>query len=722
MEPDKDSTRTDVQKFHEQVYLQADKLVSKFLIGFFVLGLLLNFVNPSWSLSIVAGSLLLISYYMLRFYFPAGAILRYSTGVITVLFFGQFFLQTGGVFQIQFVYFIGLAVLLLYENWKVLIAPLVLMLVTLTYVYFNQDGLAESLPKLDVVHLSDFLLNVILITAFSTLCMYWAEVQRRQTEASAQASTKMEEQLKTMKSNISFANEISRGNLKADYPSDDVDKLGESLLEMRESLVKATVREEEERFYNSGLAQAGDILRRSGDNIDKLSDEFLQFLVKYVKANQGSLFVVEGDDKDQVLSLKAMYAWERKKYMTKTVEFGSGLVGQVALEKQTVLLTKLPKDYVQITSGLGTANPNCLVIVPLKSEEDLVGVVELASFHRFTESEIIFIEKVSESIASVILSARTSERTKRLLESTSQLTEQLRSQEEEIRQNMEEMQATQEEMARTQKELARKAKELQEKQDSLNALINNTEDSIIAMDRNYKIIIMNDVLRRRYKGTQYEGLDVGADALEALGAVRDEWKEHYDRALNGEKLNFTIKSSVKGEDTFREYFINPMKDSFDKVIGLSVFSRDVTANHRAQLEMLQKGSVLESIINHESDTYFAIDKSYKIIVVNEVLKNRFRTTNIELKEGDSILDLLPAASLELWKDRYDRAIGGEGQRYEEERKVGEKTLFLEVYVDPIRNKSDNIIGCSVVSRDISQRKRLQDEMERLTAEVASLKK
>jgi PAS domain S-box-containing protein len=417
-----------------------------------------------------------------------------------------------------------------------------------------------------------------------------------------------------------------------------------------------------------------------------------------------------------------MRAWDRKKFLTKTVEFGQGLVGQVALEGQTIFITTVPKDYITITSGLGLANPNCVVIVPLKSEEDLIGIVELASFHQFTESEVKFIEKVSESIASVILSARTSERTKKLLESTSQLTEQLRSQEEEIRQNMEEMQATQEEMARTQRELARNGEELEQKQNSLNALINNTDDSIIAMDRNYKIIIMNDVLRNRYKGTQYEGLDVGADALEALGAVKDEWKLHYDRALDGEKLNFTIRSSVKGEDTYREYFINPMKDGRGTVIGLSVFSRDVTANHNAQIDMQQKGSILDSIINHKSDTYFAIDKSYKIIVVNEVLKNRFRSTNVELKEGDSILDLLPAASLNLWKDRYDRALGGEQQRYEEERQVVEKTLFLEVYVDPIYNKSENIIGCSVVSRDITEKKQLQDEMERLTAEVVSLKK
>lgn len=101
------------------------------------------------------------------------------------------------------------------------------------------------------------------------------------------------------------------------------------------------------------------------------------------------------------------------------------------------------------------------------------------------------------------------------------------------------------------------------------------------MDTNYRVMIMSDALKRRYKGTQCENLGVGADALAALGAVREEWKGCYDRALAGEKISFTLKSAVQGEGAYREYFINPMRDHVNKVIGLSVFPRDVTRQHQA---------------------------------------------------------------------------------------------------------------------------------------------
>ena len=285
-----------------------------------------------------------------------------------------------------------------------------------------------------------------------------------------------------------------------------------------------------------------------------------------------------------------------------------------------------------------------------------------------------------------------------------------------MRQNMEEMQATQEEMARTQHALGQKSAELEAKQDNLNALINNTEDSIIAMDTNYKIIIMNDVLRRRYKGTAYEGMDIGADALQALGDLRDEWKEHYDRALAGEKVSFTLKSAVQGEDSFREYNINPMRNNTGAIVGLSVVSRDVTDKNKVRQEMAMKGAVLSNIINHDTDTYFAIDKNYKIVVVNNVLKNRYLAINVDLKEGESILDVLPKESLPLWKGRYDQGLSGERVRLREERKVQDKTLFLEVAIEPIYDSENrSIIGCSVNSRDITEQKKLMDELAALKA-------
>ena len=112
----------------------------------------------------------------------------------------------------------------------------------------------------------------------------------------------------------------------------------------------------------------------------------------------------------------------------------------------------MPDDFIIITSGLGDSTPNCVFIVPLIVNEEIYGVLEIASLDEFTEDERQFIEKLAESIASAIGSERINEQTRRLLEESQESAAQMRSQEEEMMQNMEELTATQEEMARKEKE------------------------------------------------------------------------------------------------------------------------------------------------------------------------------------------------------------------------------------------------------------------------------
>jgi transcriptional regulator with GAF, ATPase, and Fis domain len=142
------------------------------------------------------------------------------------------------------------------------------------------------------------------------------------------------------------------------------------------------------------------------------------------------------------MSMKACYAWDKKKFLNHKIHKGEGLAGQSWQEGDLIYLTEVPQNYIRITSGLGDANPTSVLIVPLKVKRQIFGVVEIASFGQFQDFEIEFVQKIAESIASTISSVKINARTQRLLEESQEMTEQMRAQEEEMRQNMEELQAT----------------------------------------------------------------------------------------------------------------------------------------------------------------------------------------------------------------------------------------------------------------------------------------
>ena len=277
-----------------------------------------------------------------------------------------------------------------------------------------------------------------------------------------------------LKHTASFAQNIGEGLLNAEYqPLSDADLLGNSLLEMRKSLQNAEkaqairVKEEEQRNWGTaGLAKFAEILRQDNNNLEALSYNVISNMVKYLGINQGGIFVLNDveNKEDRVLEMKACYAFERKKFVDKKIHPGEGLVGTCFLEGEPIYMTEVPNEYITITSGLGGANPRAILISPLKMNDKIFGVIELASFHPFEPYQLDFVQKVSESIAAIISTVNINIRTDRLLAQTKLQAEEMANHKEELRQNMEEMQATQEEMRRRESDLQETVAKMQETQ------------------------------------------------------------------------------------------------------------------------------------------------------------------------------------------------------------------------------------------------------------------
>ncbi|WP_160164066.1 PAS domain-containing protein [Nafulsella turpanensis] len=494
--------------------------------------------------------------------------------------------------------------------------------------------------------------------------------------------------------------------------------LGESLASMKSSLSRIAMEDRQRNWVNEGFAKFGDLMRENNQSISALCDAVTRQLVKYVNANQGAIFLLENEDTEMesaYLNLTACYAYEKKKYVNKQIFKGEGLVGQAWQEKDTLLINDVPEEYINIRSGLGGSNPKAILMVPLAVNEDIQGVLELASFRDFEEYQITFIKKVAENLAAAVANARNNERTLSLLEESQELAEAMRAQEEEMRQNMEELEATQEEMVRAQVET-------NQKEQNLNSVINNTTDTIFAIDRDYRITVVNQVLKEKYKSMGIM-LETGTYIHEILPeAAWQKWKARYDRALAGEQYSIIEESSGSKGTKYSQTYHNPIVDENGAVTGVSVISRDVTETVVNQQLIQRKQSTLNAIINSTDDTYFAIDTDYRILIANKTLKGRFALSGISLEEGDNIFDKLAKEQHAYWKNLYDRALGGESFVINQERPVGDKVLFIEVYCNPILDEeSGKVMGASVMSKDITRWKSAIEEKEAREQELKKLR-
>ncbi len=260
-----------------------------------------------------------------------------------------------------------------------------------------------------------------------------------------------------------FLAKISSGDFNAVKPllESQREKQGETfyktLQQVSDRLTQYAQEEAERKWVADGMTQFMTIIG-GNRNKDDFYDILLRLLVQYTGANQGGMFLLNDHNvQDPFLELTACYAFGKKKYHQKRVDIGQGLLGQCFMEKETTFLSEIPQYYTTITSGLGEATPSFLLLIPMKYNEDVLGVIELAYFKRPEKYKIEFAERIAENITSATMNLKHATRAQQLFVESQQKAKALQEQEETLRQNVEELVATQEEMKRNQVELDRQS-------------------------------------------------------------------------------------------------------------------------------------------------------------------------------------------------------------------------------------------------------------------------
>jgi signal transduction histidine kinase/DNA-binding response OmpR family regulator len=216
----------------------------------------------------------------------------------------------------------------------------------------------------------------------------------------------------------------------------EVAELKDNINQMIANLRDTTKRNEEQDWLKTNLAVISGLMQGQRE-LRMVTQLIMSELTPTVSAQHGAFFLAEAPDGEESktrLRLIASYGYQQRKNVSNSFELGEGLVGQAAVEHKSILITEAPPDYIRITSGLGQAAPVNIIVMPILFEEQVLGVIELASLKPYSEIHRTFLEQLMETLGVVLNTIMANMRTEELLQQSQSLTQELQTQSEELQQ------------------------------------------------------------------------------------------------------------------------------------------------------------------------------------------------------------------------------------------------------------------------------------------------
>jgi signal transduction histidine kinase/CheY-like chemotaxis protein/HAMP domain-containing protein len=359
------------------------------------------------------------------------------------------------------------------------------------------------------------------------------------------------------------------------------DKLNEMIRNLRETTRQNT----EQDWLKTNLERFARMLQGQRD-LATVSSMILAELTPLVSAQHGVFYTLAslGDGGEPALVFQAGYGYNERKHVVNHFRLGEGLVGQCAKEKERILLTNVPGDYIKINSGLGEASPLNIIVLPILFEGSVRAVVELASFNPFSPTHQAFLDQLTETIGLVLNTIEANTLTENLLKQAQSQAQELQARQEQLRSSNDDLGTQAARLAEQNIEVERKNQEVElakrlveekaeqlaasskykseffsnmshELRTPLNSLLilageleANSEENLTTTQVQYASVIRssgNDLLRLLNDILDLAKVESGTVNLEvgelSMAALRDAIKNDFDQVAEKQNIEFSVE-------------------------------------------------------------------------------------------------------------------------------------------------------------------------------------
>jgi HAMP domain-containing protein/signal transduction histidine kinase/DNA-binding response OmpR family regulator len=442
------------------------------------------------------------------------------------------------------------------------------------------------------------------------------------------------------------ATAVTKGDLTRSITVDasgEVAFLKDNVNEMIRNLRETTQKNTEQDWLKTNLAKFTRLLQGQRDLLT-VARLILSEMAPLVEMQHGVFYITDTVEDETVLKLLTSYAYRERKSVANEFKLGESLVGQCALEKERIIITNVPPDYVKINSGLGEAAPTNIVVLPVLFEGQVKAVIELASFNPFNENQFGFLDQLTESIGIVINTIEANMRTEELLKQSQSLAQELQVGQAELQETNRrlELQAQslqtseellkqqQEELQQTNQELEEKAQLLLEQKSEVEQKNREIELARVALEDKAKQLALSSKYKSEFLANMSHELRTPLNSMLILSKMLGENTEHN---LNEKQIEFAETIHSSGADLLA--LINEILDlskiesgTMGVEIGEVLFSDLEGDIERTFGQIAQdKGIQFVTAVDESAPSKMQTDVKRLRQVLKNLLSNAFKFTN-----------------------------------------------------------------------------------------------